>query len=68
MHMSTIEIVAKANDMGSIPLIFLVMRRSAVVQYLLEARVVFSHNPLGANTCKIYPTNECFVRWIRVLD
>ena len=44
MHMSTIEMVAKANDTGSISLIFLAAHRSAapiVVRYLFGGQSGF---------------------------
>jgi hypothetical protein len=74
-NMSTIEMVAKANDMGSISLISLVVRHSAapiVAQYLLEARVVFRAIRFGAEACGSWsptppPTNVLW-SWIHVLD
>jgi hypothetical protein len=66
MHMSTIEMVAKAIDTGSISLIFLVMRRLAapiVVWSLLEAKAVFFRTVRLALKLATYPAppkNICF--------
>ena len=61
--------VAKANDTGSISLIFLVVRRSVapIVSCSIGDKNCFSHNPVGmgaslklagVGVCEIYPATK----------